>query len=535
MASRRNRIMYASQSVYCNGEVLYRVQTMGSTTTFTSTDIFELGHLDVIDVVDDVPAVAVTLNTNDWGDVRTFALLAQVSDAKVVMTENTTNDNANLVVVSGTQNIEIGPYLHGACLADFAIVCGNLPGVAMWSPIQSECDLGTLSDNIDQTMFMDDVYVNRVEFNYSTGAEATENYTGETDNKMWLLNEARFINFQDWVLSGSDTEVNITLSGTTASGNIATLSDGSLAFMRTSEEGYRGVVYYDNHSAAPSATVWRVEPGTIAVADWFIYDEAEPYKLYFPTNLTTTVVAGDKLSATFASQCYNSETQNCYFKALDAAERYPVGALRQGQIELYIVGPTDASYRGAWRLTSAVLGADLTREPLSELGHLNPYDRPLTLPIPVTANLETTAGDLEQWSMFADKYAGYSTADLLDLDLTDLMTTDYLKLVIMVYAQTDEEAGGSGPARKVLANSGLIGKDYIHDGTTGTYSLNDTEYPLKTIIVDNLKITEEGCNLDVGTNATQTFNFKTNNDVFVVKGGVSIDHVTDEHRVRRNS
>lgn len=54
MASRRNRIMYASQSVYCNGEVLYRVQTMGSTTTFTSTDIFELGHLDVIDVVDDV-------------------------------------------------------------------------------------------------------------------------------------------------------------------------------------------------------------------------------------------------------------------------------------------------------------------------------------------------------------------------------------------------------------------------------------------------------------------------------------------------
>ena len=54
MASKRNRIMYASQSVYCNGEVLYRVQTMGSTTTFTSTDIFEFGHLDVIDVVDDV-------------------------------------------------------------------------------------------------------------------------------------------------------------------------------------------------------------------------------------------------------------------------------------------------------------------------------------------------------------------------------------------------------------------------------------------------------------------------------------------------
>lgn len=534
MASRRNRIMYASQSVYCNGEVLYRVQTMGSTTTFTSTDIFELGHLDVIDVVDDVPAVAVTLNTNDWGDVRTFALLAQVVSAKMAMTATATNTNANLAVVSGTQYTETGTFLHGACLADFAIVCGNLPGVAMWSPIQSECDLGTLADNIDQTMFMDDVYVNRVEFNYSTGAEATENYTGETDNKMWLLNDAKFINYQAWNMSGGETFVNVTVSGTTASGKIATLSDGSLAFLRTSEEGYRGVVFYDNSNlSAPSATVWRVESGTSAVANWFVYNPAEPHKLYFPTELTPA--AGDRLSATFASTCYNSETHNCYFQALSAAERYPAGALRQGQVELYIVAPTDSSYKGAWRITSAVIGADLTREPLSELGHLNPYDRPLTLPIPVTANLETTAGDLEHWSVFADKYAGYSAGTLQDIDLTDLMTTDYLKLVIMVYAQTDEEAGGSGGARKVLAGSDLIGKSRMSDGVAlGDYIANDTEKPLKTIIVDNLKITEEGGNLDVGTNATQTFNFKTNNDVFVVKGGVSVAHVTTGNCIRRN-
>ncbi len=50
----RNRIIYASQSVWANGEVLYRVQSFGSTTTFTSEDIFELGSLDIVDVVDDV-------------------------------------------------------------------------------------------------------------------------------------------------------------------------------------------------------------------------------------------------------------------------------------------------------------------------------------------------------------------------------------------------------------------------------------------------------------------------------------------------
>jgi hypothetical protein len=50
----RNRIVYASQSVWCDGEILYRVQSLGTTTTFTNEDIFELGHLSVIDVVDDV-------------------------------------------------------------------------------------------------------------------------------------------------------------------------------------------------------------------------------------------------------------------------------------------------------------------------------------------------------------------------------------------------------------------------------------------------------------------------------------------------
>src|SRR4030042_1552967 len=149
----RNRIFYGSQSVWCNGEILYRVQSLGTTTTFTSEDVFELGHLDIIDVVDDVPAVAVTLNTNDWGDVKTMAVLAQVAADKLVMNATASGGNANLIAGGAD-------YLHGVSLADFAITCGNLTGVSLWAPIQNECDLGTLADNIDQTLFMDEVYVN---------------------------------------------------------------------------------------------------------------------------------------------------------------------------------------------------------------------------------------------------------------------------------------------------------------------------------------------------------------------------------------
>ncbi len=522
--AKRNRTIYASQSVYCNGEVLYRVQTLGSTTTFNSTDIFELGHLDLIDVVDDVPAVAVTLNTNDWGDVKTFAILAQVAKEKLDMDTNATVANANLAVVSGTQHTPTGNYLHGACIADFAIMCGNLPGVTMWSPVQSECDMGTLANNIDQTMLMDAVFVNRLDLNYATGADATENYTAETDNKMWLLNEARFVNYLEYELTAGQTEQVLTVSGT-----IATLSDGSPGFLRTDESGFRGVTFYDETNN--TAVVVRTEFGNTVSSEYCVFNAANN-TLYFPTGMT--VNDGDRVEVIYAADMYNGEMQNVYFQALDDASRYPIGTLRQGQIELYVVGPNDTAWNGAWRLTSAAISADLTREPLAELGHLAPYDRPLRMPVPITVNITATAGDLENWAMFADKYQDYRDRTLDSLDLADLMTTDYLTLVVMVYAQTDEEAGGTGEARKVLAGSGLIGKPYQYNGQVGVYAENDTERPLKTVVINNLKITEDGYNINVGANATQTFNFKTNNDLYMVKGGFDISYVTEGRLVKRN-
>ena len=92
----RNRIIYASQSVWVNGTVLYRIQSLGTTSSFTSEDVFQLGALDIIDVVDDVPAVTVTLNSNEWGDVVTLATLAQVSPAKSSM--NFITQEVSLVV-----------------------------------------------------------------------------------------------------------------------------------------------------------------------------------------------------------------------------------------------------------------------------------------------------------------------------------------------------------------------------------------------------------------------------------------------------
>lgn len=448
------------------------------------------------------------------------------------MSDTATSTNANLV--SGAT------YLHGVSLADFAVTCGNLTGVTLWAPVQDECSIGTLANNIDQTLFLDKVYVNSFELSYTTGANATENYGAETDNKRWFLNEGRFINYEEFTLT----------SGTVASGSInlslgdsydvAKISTG-LGFLRTDTNGAPAVSHYDD--SENTMTNIEIVVGTAAAADTYVYhDTGTEHIIYLPTG-TNAPALDDRIQVIYSANAY-AGSMNTYFTPLEDPTTRPadVGALRQGQIEVYIVDPDAGAgtYANAWRLTGATISADLTREPLAELGHLSPYDRPLTLPIPITVTVDSTAGDLENWARFAGKDAEYASgtdtsgnSSFDDIAIKDLMTKGNLVLVVKVFDQTDEEAGGTGANRKVLGGSSLIGKDYFVDGVKDTYSVNDREYALKTVVVKNLKITDEGMTLDLGSNATQTFGFRSNNDLFVIKGDIS--YTIAESSILRNA
>jgi len=427
--------------------------------------------------------------------------------------------NANLVGASSD-------YLHGVALADFGVTCGNLTGITIWAPVQAECDLGTLANNIDQTLFLDEVYVNSLEFAYTTGANATENYGAETDNKMWLLNAGRFVNYLTATVSGA-TFIDLVAAGFNAASAIPVLSTGNLAFLRKDADGAPAVTLYDD-SLNEMKNV-AVVSGTVQAASTFVYDAAADL-LYIPSALVPAIVAGDIVQIVFAADMYSTPTNTYFTPLITGTERpFEVGALRQGQVEIFIVNPAVPAFDAAWRLTGCTISADLTREPLTQLGNLGPYDRPLTMPIPITVTVDSTAGDLENWAKFAGQLAAYSGDTLDDIDLSDLMNKDDLALVVKVYEQTDEEAGGTGTGRK--AKESLVGKTYFNNGTIGTYTLNAQEYPLKTIVVKHLKITDEAMTLDVGANATQTFGFRSTNDLFVIKGDTD---VTNALAVMRN-
>jgi len=522
MAS-RNRIIYASQSVCVNGEFLYRVQTLGSTTTFNSTDLFELGQQDVIDIVDDVPTVAITLDTNDWGTVRTAAALASVDDQ--FFQTNSSISNATLKTVSGTTDIN---YYHGVGLSQYGVGGAEFD---LWAPVQSEAALGTQSDTIDQTLFMARCFVTGITSSYTVGGEATENYTAEADNKAWYLNDGRFISQEEWDFTGGETQVDLGLLD--ATNNVQTLSDSTPGFLYVDPDSGARSIRIDLNSGS---TVYYQVVTSGATAAQALYTAATNV-LVLPT--AYTAVSGDILKVRYTADAYANGTDgdsdrqlaNYFTIATDAStfgDHTTVGGLRQGQIEIYLIDPDIATagddYELALRLQTVSVAATLDREALSELGHLKPYDRPVSFPIEIATTVETTAGDLETFAKFAGKETEFDGASLIDLTIDQLLSKDNLMLVIQVFNQTDVEAGGTGSSRKVL-DTAMEGRDYQVAGQISQYvTVNpvspEREYPLKTIVLPGLKATSEAYSLDQGSNATQTYAFRSTNRLFYVKGFV---------------
>lgn len=571
---------------------------------------FELGQLSIIDVVDDSPTVAVTIETDEFGSLSNLYALSNVEFDNTVV-HDATSVSGHLTVVSGLGDAATNiAHYHGIALSDFGLSgCETGSSVEIWAPIQNECSLGTANDEIDQTMVLPRVFVNSVEWTYSAGANASENFGAETDAKFWFVNDGRFVSNEEFVYtttSGAgdnntgvtggtgirieDTTTSVFLGldeGTATPEEVSTRSTGQLAFLRFDAFGTPSVRYY-NASTQTSFEV-PVVSGTSAVAGSYAYDPSDN-SLTDPSDLESNndflgldasgKDDGDILFVLYAANAYansfaglvagtqatrggsaavsNMATRRDaeYFVPIEidpTAKPEDVGAVRHGQIEIYLVDKdalTDSAALDdqiALRVTSVTIAADLTREQLFELSHLRPYDRALTFPIPFTTTVETTASDMQEYATFASKKQGIVTdKNLDDVSIFDFMTANQrLDLVVQIFQQTDQEAGGTGSARRVLVRE-MVGDEYYQRGSKyvyydGTASDPDTatnygtaipavptktnthrERPLKTVIAKDLRITDEAYNLTLGENATQTYGFRGTNRVFAIVGEVNM-------------
>jgi len=524
--SREVRNIYPGECLFLNDTQVLRVQTFGASTTLNSEDVNELGNLEIVEIVDNVPAVAITLDTFCHGSIATVALLAGKDPLNTRYVRAADFESASVDIYA--------PIIQGAD----------------YGKTNTEAAAGTL--DIYRTMYIDNAFVNSQTMTFNTTAIATENYAMESDNKAWYFNDGASVVRGQVNISTGDTDYDtseLTLdSGKTADDDtlMTQLNDGSYTLATDLDQqkiikvidATDGFTVLKELTSAGSVANGAGDPAGFVAGQFYI---EQHLSIERPTGnpVGETIHIHTDDAVTYDTEIldvrYIAKKGGAYFSP-DASF---ISGLRLGQTQIYLapflsgttkIDPADEIF---WRMISSTITVTLTREPLLELGHFRPYSRPLTFPIPVTVASEATDADTEMFAKLCGK----------DFDTdTEISIDDLLKdqnLIVKLYRYTDVQRRKIAAA---LVNDGgknitgfnvsdtsfdedtcdlpAYGGAGIDDSVTvgsETYYTHDLA-PLLTIVVKRLIPTGENQNLAIGGNATQTFDFRADNATVGIGG-----------------
>ena len=536
------RNIYPGEAVFVNGTQVNRAQTLGATSTFNSENINELGNFNIVEVVEDAPSVAITLDTFDHATLNNLALIAGKNPSKTRLITLSSFEDSSVDIVA--------PVIKGS---DYGKTGVNAAA-------------GTLS--ILRTMFIEKAFINNIELSYSTGGTATENFALEADNKSWYFNDASNVVDATIVQDGATVQFGVSTftlaSGYATEPNLQQLNDGSytlgtnenrikkivlvntLVADTTTQSGYQETDYlydgnYDYNGGSGSATfsttgnLFQIGQDLSAPnANTARYEGVEIEFQHSGATPAATAYMRLRYVATVGGQYHIPNTDF-------------VGGLRQGQVQLYLI-PTIkdsngleqidwGSYNIFWRVTSVSVSTPLSREVLNELGHHRPYSRTITYPVEISVSVESIDSDTEMFCKLCG--ANFETIP----QGTEVSIDDFLKdlnLVIKLFRYDDVRRK---KIKTLLSNSGVTvtgwvdaescieddvaaliaygnasGVDYCCLDSNGKYYFVHDLVPMKVVTVRKLSPTDEGQTLSVGSNATQSFSFKAFNVQFGVGG-----------------
>lgn len=499
--AKATRVRYSGIAPFIDDTQANRVQALGSSSRLTTEDMKELGTLNIVEIVDDVPQVDVSIDQNENGTNDLLALFANKGYGCNVVAVPTANAVGSLQVkvrpgsyfagsgegnriffpgatltvtdsAGANQYVYLNPVVAGTqvgvgtTVPNGAINIATILGTAIASGVIKQSDItdnrpfksivaldyelskvdifvpvkqsGT-GDVVKRTMYMEDVYLNNADFSFQVNGVATASYRLETDNKRWFLNSSAQIVVDRVVTDATGT---IDLSQTP---NQLANSNYMLKVIHNGNELVEGVSY-------------TVNPATKKLT------------------ITGGTAAGDIITAR-----YTSATGGDFFIPVPVAEDpHPelAGGLKEGQIELFL---SDNTGQRVARIQSARIGLPLTREQLDELGSMKPYDRPMQLPVNTSISLELKDSDLELMARFA----GYTNLDTVDeIALEDLVKN--MGLTIKLYRESD------------------IKRAKLPAGHPDLYAI-------KTFTITNLIPQSENWDVRVDSDASQTFEFLAHN------------------------
>lgn len=298
--------------------------------------------------------------------------------------------------------------------------------VPIWNYVKENANTETV-----YTQLMTGAVLTNYSANFSTDGNSTESFSLTADNKTWLLNEGRHV-----VLAKlSYTEGNWVWGGGGSLFNIAKVMSVSHGGRILSSNEYQ-----------------------------IVTDLTTP-----STNIKITIDGSkqsDKVYAVFAGEYTGKEDE--FIPSEPSPTTHKDTIKRRGHIEVYLYNSEEEEIK-VTPAQSVSIDVSLNREDIPALGFKRFYDRPLALPIDVTASIDVIFTDLELFAQLCSKDAESDT----DLSLDDFRNDLGLKVTIFDRTDADGE-----------------------------------QTPVKILEIPRLIPSDEAWNISLDGQATQTFSFR---------------------------
>lgn len=470
------RIPASGVSVFIDGILSKRIQTVGVNVDITREQTLELANEGVIENVRDNDSVTVQLDTNDIGSTDTLALLTDK------MLDYTISEHV------------LDPRNRGL---DHKFFIENDSSNASYRTITAS-DLLTnycnilVSNNENTTAVSRSLYaprcsVTNMSLSYDVSGNATENYTLLTDKKVWFLNTARGIRLYKPVFnqvkrdftSSSMSFVGLHSAIPANSTVVAVLLDENLRFAGQAESGGNWEIGTVENTA---------DSGDQASAFSFGYSGGAPP---FSTPYVSTVAGTADRTAILwygAGHLWEADdsipgTPGYELESTSGA----LGAIRKGQIKarLFNTGTDNQADTASAVLRLQTVSIDVSpgEERLFELGKQGHYGIAKTSPVPISISVTAIDSDVEYYAMLLATAKGTlgSGTEPSTLNSEDF-TNGANKLVIDIYKES--------------AQTNL----------------------LKTITIEDMAVVTENFNITVAEQASQEISFTADNFSIVGSG-----------------
>jgi hypothetical protein len=535
-----NRIKSASVAVFANDTQLDRLQAFGVSARLDSEDLREIGNLDIVEVVDSVPTVDITLDANQYGSVKTLNKLANknhdwstcvctlsasgtvsvssgyiyknemqytkaaASTSAVTFPTGASQHKWDIVSLSTAGAITITQGTAVAAASTPSVPTGVPATDTVIAYIETASTstsaavpmtyLNILNVNGSKTLALTAFEFSKVDFVVPVKETGDNTDTTNAITRSMYVENA-FVNRYDAAFSTnglatenysleSDNKTWFLNSACTVvadrfAGTAAATGYTTTSIPTQRDNGNRTLKAYLYNVAADTYTALTETSGTASGTQYSITSAGA-------ITLGTAPTTGSNLVVRYATTGVTGATQPFFRRVPQSIDAHPVvaGGLKQGQVEIYL---SDDPNNHVLRLQSCSISSTLAREPMYELGHVRAYDRPMTFPIPITIQVEAIASDLKEFARLAGKSTEFS-------------------------ANTLKEVGIS----QFLKNLNLSVKIYREDDVTRALAPSIQSLPIKTITVTAVVVTDENTDIRVDGNGTQTFGLKANTNLSIV-------------------